>query len=403
MLGAWREQQVKLTQIQTIHLPAYANFEFVRLQTDEGLVGYGETTYAPAAVRGFIHEVIAPLLLGQDPLQIDLHWRTIYERAAHWGGHGVEIRALAAIDIALWDIFGQAAGMPIYQLLGGACRDRVPTYNTCGGPTYGRGYRWNPDNRLSGTLEDFDAFMTRADELAEDLLSEGITAMKIWPFDPYSAATRGQRISFEDLERGVEPVRKIRAAVGKRMEIMIEGHGRWNLPAATRIARALEEYEPFWLEDLIRPTNVTSLAELRDSTRTPVVVSEMLMTRFDHRQVLEARAADIVMVDPAWSGGISESRKIGHMAETYNLPITFHDCVGPLNLFAGLHLAINAPNALYQETVRAYIRTFYEDLVTTNVTIEDGHILAPLGPGLGTALLPDLAERPGAISVASPA
>lgn len=388
---------MKLTQIETIHLTEHPNFEFVRLQTDEGLVGYGETTYAPRAIRAFIHETAAPLLLGKDPLQIDLHWRTLYERAAHWGGNGVEIRALSALDIALWDIFGQAANMPIYQLLGGACRDRIPTYNTCGGPAYGRRRAGEIQTLNAGALEDLEAFMNRADELAEELLAEGIRGMKIWPFDPYAPATRGQRISFEDLEAGIEPIRKIRRAVGNRMEVMIEGHGKWTLPAAKRIAHALEEYEPFWLEDLIRPVDVGSLVELKKATRTPILASEMLITRFDYQPVLDARAADIVMVDPAWCGGISESRKIAHMAETYNLPVTFHDCVGPINLFAGLHLAMNAPNAIYQESVRAYIRTFYNDLVTTNVVVQDGNILAPQGAGLGTQLLPELFKRPDAI------
>jgi L-alanine-DL-glutamate epimerase-like enolase superfamily enzyme len=127
----------------------------------------------------------------------------------------------------------------------------------------------------------------------------------------------------------------------------------------------------------------------------------MLQTRYAYRPVLEAHAADIVMVDPAWCGGISEARKIGHMAETYRLPVTFHDCAGPINLFAGLHLAFNAPNAMYQETVRAFIRTFYPDLVTTNIEIRDGHAEKPVGPGLGTALLPDITDRPDATLVES--
>jgi L-alanine-DL-glutamate epimerase-like enolase superfamily enzyme len=187
------------------------------------------------------------------------------------------------------------------------------------------------------------------------------------------------------------------------MEIMVEGHGHWSLPAAIRIAKAVEDFEPLWIEDLIRPDSVGALVELRRSTRTPMLVSEMLMTRYEYQPVLEARAADIVMVDPSWCGGISEARKIGQMAETHNLPVTFHDCAGPINLFAGLHLALNAPNAIYQETVRAFIRTFYPDLVTTNISIEDGFALPPTGPGLGTALLPEVLKRRDATVVASPA
>ena len=392
---------MKLTRIETIHLAEHATLLFVRLHTDDGLVGYGETKYAPEALRGFIHDYAAPLLLGSDPLAIDRHWRTIYENGVRCGVLGVEMRALSAIDIALWDIFGQAAGMPIYQMLGGASHDRMPVYNTCAGPVYARTLDRAVGKGEAGVYEDLDAFMTRADELAEELLADGIKGMKIWPFDPYAAATRGQRIGLEELELGLEPFRKIRNAVGNRMEVMVEGHGLWALPAAKRIAGAVEEFEPLWIEDLMRPDDIGALVELRRSTRTPMLVSEMLQTRYAYQPMLEARVADIVMVDPAWCGGISEARKIGHMAETYSLPVTFHDCAGPINLFAGLHLAVNAPNAMYQETVRAFIRTFYPDLVTNNIDIQDGYAHPPVGPGLGTALLPGITDRADATVMVS--
>jgi len=311
------------------------------------------------------------------------------------------MRALSALDIALWDLLGQAAGMPLYQMLGGASHDRMPVYNTCAGPVYARSLDRAEGVGQAGVYEDLDAFMTRADELAEELLSEGIKGMKIWPFDPFAAATGGQRIGLADLETGLEPFRRIRKAVGNRMEVMVEGHGHWSLPAAKRIARAVEEFEPLWIEDLMRPDNIDALVELRRSTRTPMLVSEMLQTRYAYRPMLEAGAVDIVMVDPAWCGGISEARKIGHMAETHSLPVTFHDCAGPINLFAGLHLAINAPNAMYQETVRAFIRTFYPDLVTNNIDMRDGYAELPVGPGLGTALLPDITGRADATVVTS--
>lgn len=384
---------MKLTRIETIHLAEHATLFFVRLHTDEGLVGHGETKYAPAALEGFIHDYAAPLLLGADPLQIDRHWRAIYELGLRCGVLGVEMRALSAIDMALWDIFGQATGQPIYQLLGGASHDRVPIYNTCAGPVYARQLDRTAGRGSHGAFEDLDAFTHRADELAQELLSEGIRGMKIWPFDPFAAATKGTRIGLPELDRGLEPFRKIRAAVGNQMEIMVEGHGMWSLPAARRIAQAVEEFEPLWIEDLIPPDNIEALEELHRDTRTPMLVSEMLQTRYAYRPVLEAGVADIVMVDPAWCGGISEARKIGHMAETYRRPVTFHDCAGPINLFAGLHLAYNAPNTIYQETVRAFIRTFYPDLVTNNIVIEDGHALPPEGPGLGTALLPEVTSR----------
>ena len=279
---------------------------------------------------------------------------------ARFGAKGNEMRALSALDVGLWDILGQAAGLPVYQLLGGACRDRIKTYNTCAGPLYGRTLRAGYGiTDAAGTLDDLVAFKTDAGELARDLLSEGITGMKIWPFDVFAQEKGGVGIEYRDLQAGLEPVRKIREAVGREMEIMIEGHGFWSLPAAVQIARALEEFEPAWVEDLIRADDPTALAALCQETSIPVLASEYLMTRWEYRRVLDVRGADIVMIDPVWCGGITEARKIATMADTYAVPVTMHDCTGPHSLFAGIHLSINAPNALYQETVRAYLRTFY--------------------------------------------
>ena len=263
--------------------------------------------------------------------------------------------------------------------------------------------------------------MTDAGALAQDLLSEGLGGMKIWPFDyvahtpgewdnwrafkgvfdPQLAKIGGHTISNSDLNRALEPFRKIRVAVGDQMEIMVEGHGLWSLPAAKKIAYALEEFKPFWLEDLMRADDIDALAELRACTRTPLLVSEYLTTRYEYKPVLEKQAADIIMIDPTWAGGITESKKIATMSETFKRPVALHDCTGPFTLMAGIHLAINATNAVYQETVRAYLRVTYPDMVTEGITIEDGHILAPTGPGIGTSLLPDLRTRLDATVVES--
>jgi L-alanine-DL-glutamate epimerase-like enolase superfamily enzyme len=410
---------MKITALETIHLPEFPSFLFLAVHTDEGLVGYADTCYAPDAVAGYVHQFAAPMLLGHDPLAIELHWRRLYEVIAHSVGKGAELRGLSAIDVALWDILGQAAGMPIWQVLGGAARDRIKTYNTCGGPSYGRaskgGTGYGTETGALGKYEDLSAFMQCADELALDLLSEGLTAMKIWPFDyvahfpggwddwrsfrgmfdPTIRSLGGQDISVADIEKALEPFRKIRKAVGDRMEIMLEGHGLWSLPAATKIARAVEEYRPAWLEDLMRADDVDALAELRHSTTTPILASEYLATRYEYKPLLEKQAVDIVMIDPTWAGGITECKKICTMAETYKRPVAMHDCTGPFTLYAGIHLAINATNAMYQETVRAYLRVNYPEIATDMPIIEEGHILAPTRPGLGTALLPDVRKRAG--------
>jgi L-alanine-DL-glutamate epimerase-like enolase superfamily enzyme len=211
----------------------------------------------------------------------------------------------------------------------------------------------------------------------------------------------GHTIDAANLKRGLEPFRKIREAVGDQMEIMVEGHGLWSLPAAKKIAHALEEYQPYWLEDLLRADDLDALADLRRSTTTPILVSDYLTTRYEYKAVLEKNAADIIMIDPTWAGGITESKKIATMAETWKRPVAMHDCTGPFTLFAGLHLAINATNAVYQETVRAYLHISYPQLVTEGVAVEQGHILAPTQPGLGTTLLPEGRLRPDVTIVES--
>ena len=383
---------MKITRIETIRLDDTPYVLYVRVHTDEGLVGTGDTFMMAEALEGYIHGRAAPKLLGQDPTAIQRHWTALYDNdAARFGGQGIEVRAISALDVALWDILGQSVGRPIYQLLGGAARDRVPIYNTCGGPAYGRS-PYEVHGR-PGPLEDLHAWNTTPEDLAAELLSEGISAMKIWPFDDIGIRNQGLSITAAELEQGLTPVRRIRDAVGSRMRIMIEGHGFWRLPAAVKIARALEDYDIEWIEDMLLAHDIGAIADLHAATSVPVLASEYLVTRHQYLPLLERHAADIVMLDPTWTGGITESHKIGALADTFGLPVTMHDCTGPFTLLAGVHLAFAAPNATYQETVRAYIRTWYRDVVPHSVVIEDGAILPPTEPGIGTSLLPDVLTR----------
>jgi L-alanine-DL-glutamate epimerase-like enolase superfamily enzyme len=198
--------------------------------------------------------------------------------------------------------------------------------------------------------------------------------------------------------RGLEPFRKIRGAVGDRMEIMVELHSLWNLPSAKKIAQALEEFAPTWYEDPIRMDDLGALAEFARATRVPVAASETLGTRWSFRDLLERRAAGVIIFDPAWAGGISEGRLIAALAEAYQLPIAPHDCSGPVEFAAVVHLSINAPNALVQESVRAYYTGWYRELVTQVPEVHDGSIYPLTGPGLGTALLPEVFKRDDAHS-----
>lgn len=314
------------------------------------------------------------------------------------------MRALSAIDIALWDLWGQATQQPVYQLLGGKVRDRIRTYNTCAGYRYIRAAQGQntsnfglPSGAAEGPYEDLEAFLTRADELAHSLLEQGITGMKIWPFDFAAEASVGTYISSTDLRTALDPFEKIRKAVGDRMDIMVECHMLWNVPTAIRISQALEDYHPFWIENPIKMDSLSNLAEFRHRTRIPVTASETLATRWGFKDLLELRACDFVMPDLSWVGGLSEARKIAAMAEAYGLPIAPHDCTGPVVLTASTHLSMNAPKAVIQESVRALYTGWYTEVASNLPVVKDGYISAPEGHGLGMTLLPDLHKRRDAI------
>ena len=389
----------KITAIETI-LPSdiMPNLLLLRIHTDDGLVGHGETYYTPHAIASLIHDWMAERLIGADALAVESHWRFLYERSRSFGQPGAEMRALSAIDLALWDILGQSCGKPIWQLLGGPVRENIRIYNTCGGPDYGAskdakvhgGWPGYGDEGEPGPLQDNWASFHAAGDLAEELVAEGIGGMKLWPFDRFVQAKGGQQISWEDLEAGMAPLREIRERVGMQIEIMVEGHAFFQLPAALRLADALREIKPCWLEDILPLDNLDTLAYFRRQSRLPTIASEMLLTRNSFLELLQKQAADYVMIDPTWCGGISESRRILQLAETFNVPTTIHDCTGPLTLIAGLHLAATHTGVAWQETVRAHIRTFYAKLIDPLPVIQNGHALLPAGIGLGVKLNADL-------------
>jgi galactonate dehydratase len=387
---------VKITGIETVRVEEFPNLLWLHVHTDEGLTGLGETFFMAQTVEAYVHEVIAPKMLGRDPLAIDRIARDLVPYIG-FRATGVESRGNSAFDIALWDLFGKVTAQPLAQLLGGFSRDRIRTYNTCAGTTYMRTAagqntaNWGVGKRAA--YEDLDAFLNRADELAEELLAEGITAMKIWPFDIAAEKSDGNYISAADLKAALVPFDKIRKAVGDRIEIMVEFHSLWQLTPAITIARALEPYGTFWHEDPIRMDSLGDLRRYADASSAPVCASETLGSRFAFRDLLETGAAGIVMLDIGWCGGISEARKIAAMAEAWHLPVAPHDCTGPVALAAATHLSLNAPNAIVQETVRAHYHTWYRDLVTAVPEVRDGTITVPPGAGLGLELAPDIGKR----------
>lgn len=373
---------MKITAIESLQWAEYPRLLVVRVHTDEGIIGVGETVDKVPGSKGALHGTIAPLVLGQDPRDIEGIWRFVFDNIMYHGYAGAELRALSAVEVALWDILGKAYNAPLYHLLGGRIRDRIPTYNTCiGFAPYDDYHPWH------------DNHGEQAGKLAQSLLDDGISAMKIWPFDPFSERSWGQHITLDEVELGLGAVQRIRDAVGNKMEIGIESHFRWNRFSIERIARALEPYNIMFIEDPIAPTNVDEIKAFSERTTIPVIGSELLMTRWQVREWLEKHTSQILMTDTVWNGGIAETCKMASLAETFGVPLVLHNVAGPFCQAACLHIAAHIPNLFYIESVRAFYRNYFPVLSDYAPLVEDGHFRLPEGPGLGVTLRPEMLER----------
>ncbi|MGH1357869.1 MAG: mandelate racemase/muconate lactonizing enzyme family protein [Burkholderiaceae bacterium] len=395
---------MKIAAVETLRLGEFPNLIWVIIEDEDGQRGLGETFMGAEATEAYIHQVAAPALLGREAGAIEAI-RLALRPYVGYQAPGAEVRGHSAIDIALWDLWGQRTGQPVWQLLGGKVRDSIRTYNTCAGYQYVRAstgqqsQNWGlpGQSELSGPYEDLEAFLTDAGSLAESLLDQGITAMKIWPFDRYAEQSQGMHISAAQLKEGIEPFRKIRDRVGSKMQIMLECHSLWSANAARDIARALEPYDIYWIEDPIRMNGFAPLAALRQNITQKITASETLATRHQYAELVRAQATDIVMLDLGWCGGLTEAKAIAAIAEASQLPIAPHDCTGPVVWAASCHLSLNAPNTLIQESVRAFYTGWYRELVDHLPAVEQGEITVPEGAGLGMHLMPELFARADAV------
>ena len=387
-----------IAALETIRSSENDNLLWLVVETDAGISGLGEAFFAPGAVENYLHEVVAPLVLGRDATAIGAINRELTRYPVGYASSGVEMRAAAALDMALWDCLGQQAGLPLYTLLGGRARPSIRVYNTCAGPHYVSKARsgdvdaWFGRDRELQALDDLHAFENEPERLARELLAEGITGMKIWPFDRAAFANGGVGITTAQLQQGLHVFQRIRAAVGTEMDLMVELHALWDLTSAKQIIRAVEEVNPLWIEDPVRMDDSRALRELASFTRIPVLASETLGPASSFLPLINSGAPGIVCFDPGWCGGITQARAICEMAAAAQLPVAAHDCTGPIGYVAGTHLSFWAPTAMIQETVRAYVRGWYADVVTELPPIQQGRMTPLSGPGLGTRLKPSFLQ-----------
>jgi galactonate dehydratase len=387
----------RITRLTTFEVEELPNVVWVEVETDDGVTGLGETFLHGEAVAAYLHTTVAPYLLGASALEVNKHWLALFHQWGR-GGMGVESRGASAVDIALWDALGRRYGLPLYQLMGGLTRESIPVYNTCAGPNYVRAAATPGDMMFGlgsepGRFEDLATTQRDAGELARDLLSMDISAMKIWPFDVASLDRNGTWITDDQIAAAVRPLEQIRAAVGHDMEVAVELHAKWGLAPAMRIARALEPFAPMWIEDPMRLDNLGAFREFASATSAPIAVSERLGDRFAYGPLLDTGAVGVVMTDPVWVGGVTEARRVADMASFHQLPFTPHDCTGPVSLAVGVHLCLTAETAIFQEFVRAFYFGWYREVAAGLPPLEGGHMTATSAPGHGIQLHDDVRSR----------
>lgn len=344
------------------------NFDMtlVVVTTEDGLQGFGEAKAAVgssgvcASIVSCVQNELKPVLIGQDARNINRLWEQMYNGTRdHYalsrgrkfpilGRRGLTVSAISGIDTALWDLKGKALNVPVMDLLGGACRDKMPAYASGG---------WAAADRIGEQLQGY--------------IAQGFNAVKM-----------RVGVMDETVANSVERVRAARAAVGNHIKIMADAHGTYSVPEAKQFCRGVEDSDLYWFEEPISPDNRHGTAEVRASTCIPIAAGESEYTSFDVRDLLELRALDVIQPDAAIIGGISEAMRVGHLANTYQVELAPHCWGSAFSFMAGVNVAFASPSAIIIEFSVGGNPMMYE-LVQEKIQAVDGYILAPTGPGLG--------------------
>jgi len=337
---------------------AWRNYIFVKIQTDDGVVGWGEATlgWKETAVRELIRDYGRRYVVGQDPFDIESLWFKLYQVEHNTGP--VMYSAMAGIEMALWDIVGQACGQPVYNLVGGKVRNKVKAYAN------GWYTSTNDLNDLS--------------EKAREVKARGYKALKFDPFGP-----GGREISRAELKQAGVTVETVRQAVGEDVDILLEFHGRFSPIMALEAIRAMVPYNPTWCEEPIPAHNQVSMAQVTASSPLRVATGEHTYSRYGFLDLLEHKAAHVIQPDITYAGGFLETKKIAAMAEAYYVSVAPHNCDGPLKTIAAIHLAANIPNFLILETFQDYDVPWRADLASGIPQVVDGYLEVPSKPGWG--------------------
>ncbi len=349
---------MKITEVKAFATrppEATRNYVFVKVSTDDGIVGWGEATVGAVSV-GAVVEELGETLIGKNPFRIEEHWQNLYNFGHNVRGGVLHMAAISGIDIALWDIKGKALNVPVYELLGGAMRDKFWAYGRFDGRTSDDAVR----NALSW-------------------VEQGLTALKGDPF-----AHQGLFTTVESERDALAKVKAVREAVGDDVELLIEVHGRLAPHEAIRMGNALEEYRPFWFEEPVPPENIDAMLKVTAGVNIPIATGERIYTKWGFRELFEKQVIDMAQPDICHAGGILELKKIAAMAETYYVGFCPHNPYGPINTMAALHVDATCPNFLIQEGGHG---AWYQHVVKGEFPFQkNGYFSLPEGIGLGIEL-----------------
>ena len=351
----------------------------VEIETDDGITGIGEAGVGGGSTRHVIEQQLRPMLLGEDPLLIEGLWQKMFARTRQFGRRGIVMNAISGIDIALWDIAGKVAKLPVYRLLG-ACRDRVEAYASGGFYQEGKSI-----DDLAGEAEGYRA--------------RGFRGMKMKIGRNPSTQTHLRHLAANAQTCEVEPeediarVAAVRRALGPQAKLMVDVNCAWSPAFAIEMGRALEPYKLYWIEEPVATDDIDGSARVADALATPIAGYETEIGLYGFRELITRGAVDIVQPDIAWTGGFSEGRRIAALAQAHHLMVAPHAFGGAVLLAASLHFAASIPNALVLEFDQNPNGLRDELLKEPMRTDGDGMIRLPERPGLGIELDRAAVER----------
>ncbi len=371
----YQRPKLKITDVRTAQVRVHGLQTHIRVYTDQGIYGQGESTDAAVGTVSLVDQ-FRRFLVGQDPLNVDALWERIRVSGIFAGAQGGQYTtALTGIEIALWDLAGKATGLPVYQLLGGKFRDKIRIY-------------------CDSDME--DPLGPESDKKLPWIKDQGFTAMKI-DLDDAADPHRFDRVNWTannaEVDRMVSWVKHVRESIPKEMELACDMHGRYDAGTAKRVAKELEPFRLLWLEEPVPAENIDAMADVRHSTSTPIACGENLYMRWGYRELFEKEAVDIIQPDIQKTGGLSEGKKISDLAQAYYVPVAPHCVVSPIGMMSTAHMCATIPNFLVCEWHWINFPDFWKNWVKEGEIIHKGYVTVTDKPGLGVEMNEDVARK----------